>query len=116
MCLEDIAIGRKTKWEQRLISVAAADSAFLPEEWDRAIVIINAPSAGTLTISLAAIAVVNEGLTLAAGAVPLILRSTGEFGVCERPMRAIMSAGTVNIAVWIGRFYSDNLPLLPNKP
>lgn len=96
MCCEDLKIGRASNSSQATLAIAAASTPFVPGNPDRTALVFIPPPSGTLTVSMAGVAVAGEGIVLVAGNDPVQLNIQHDGDLVRRPWTAIHSVGGVN--------------------
>lgn len=101
MCMADYAISLRTSTSQRVVSVPAANDVVLVEESPTRVgLIISTPNAGVLHLSISDTANLVNGMHIAPSTTPFKLSLLTDGDIVRKGFRAIMSAGTVDIAVW----------------
>lgn len=97
MCWDDIKIARLTTSNRLSTSLTTTAKALAGHAPDRFALILCAPSSGTITWSTEASVANGEGIAIAAGGAPVILKLTDVGDLVRRQWFGIMSAGTVTI-------------------
>lgn len=109
MCWEDYHMTENANAVEVPYTVGASSGVFIPANKDRISLVISCPSSGRITISLNPTAVLDSGITLNSGGLPLVLDSWLTKGLVKQAFYAIGSAGGLTGAIWQG--FLDN----PNK-
>jgi len=100
MCKEDHLLGRRQRPSQASFALSTVSQPVAAFARDRAAIIFDPPSAGTVTLSLLDPAAAGIGLTLRSTDPPLILNVIQHGGLVTAAWRAVASAGTPTFAVF----------------
>lgn len=99
MCLEDIRLMRHTTSDMRNQTVTTTSAQLVPFDPNRVTLIISAPDANDIILSIAGDASATNGFRLNAGSNPLILTLMLHGDIVTKAFNAITAAATESICV-----------------